>query len=319
MENRFNTIAGWVLGSGVVALALSSLSYRYFEAGKTHAPEKPGYAVEGGEGEGGGAKAEVPFETLLASADVAKGEATFKKCMSCHTINAGGADGIGPHLHGVVGRAIGSTGFAYSDALKAKGGTWDFASLNEWLHNPKKFAEGNKMSFPGLPDAAERANLIVYLNSQGSNLPLPAAPAAPAAGAEGAAPETAALVGDAAAGEKSFAKCKACHTIDAGRRQRRRAEPGWRLWRSDRHGPRRVRLLRCAEGQGRQVGRRRARRLADQAQRLRSRHQDELRRQQQPAGTRQPDRLHEDQVRRRGDSPNSKRRGRMAPPFLFSA
>ncbi|MFM2271788.1 MAG: hypothetical protein RL702_853 [Pseudomonadota bacterium] len=216
MENRFNTIAGWVLGSGVVALALSSLSYRYFEAGKTHAPEKPGYAVEGGEGEGGGAKAEVPFETLLASADVAKGEATFKKCMSCHTINAGGADGIGPHLHGVVGRAIGSTGFAYSDALKAKGGTWDFASLNEWLHNPKKFAEGNKMSFPGLPDAAERANLIVYLNSQGSNLPLPAAPAAPAAGAEGAAPETAALVGDAAAGEKSFAKCKACHTIDAG-------------------------------------------------------------------------------------------------------
>ncbi|MBK9011909.1 hypothetical protein [Novosphingobium sp.] len=47
MENRFNTIAGWVLGSGMVALALSSLSYRYFEAGKTHAPEKPGYAIEG--------------------------------------------------------------------------------------------------------------------------------------------------------------------------------------------------------------------------------------------------------------------------------
>ncbi len=216
MENRFNTIAGWVLGSGMVALALSSLSYRYFEAGKDHAPEKPGYAIEGGEGEGGGGKDEVPFETLLASADAAKGEASFKKCMSCHTINAGGAAGIGPNLHAVMGRAIGSTGFAYSDALKTKGGTWDFAAMNEWLHNPKKFAAGNKMSFAGLPDAAERANLIVYLNSQGSNLPLPAAPAAPAAGAEGAAPETAALVGDAAAGEKAFAKCKACHTIDAG-------------------------------------------------------------------------------------------------------
>ena len=216
MENRFNTIAGWVLGSGMVALALSSLSYRYFEAGKTHAPEKPGYAIEGGEGEGGGGKDEVPFETLLASADAAKGEATFKKCMSCHTINAGGAAGIGPNLHAVMGRAIGSTGFAYSDALKGKGGKWDFASMNEWLHNPKKFAEGNKMSFAGLSDPAERANLMVYLNAQGSNLPLPAAPAAPAAGAEGAAPETAALVGDAAAGEKAFAKCKACHTIDAG-------------------------------------------------------------------------------------------------------
>ena len=217
MENRFNTIAGWVLGSGMVALALSSLSYRYFEAGKHHAPEKPGYAVEGAEGEGeAGAKAEVPFETLLASADAAKGEATFKKCVSCHAITPGGAAGVGPNLHGILGRAIASSSFAYSDGLKAKGGNWDFASLNEWLHNPKKFAEGNKMSFPGLPDAAERANLIVYLNSQGSNLPLPAAPAAPAAGEEGAAPETAALVGDAAAGEKSFAKCKACHTIDAG-------------------------------------------------------------------------------------------------------
>ena len=216
MENRFNTIAGWVLGSGIVALGLASLSHRYFEAGKDHAPEVMGYAIEGVvSGEGGG-KAEVPFETLLASADLAKGEATFKKCTSCHTINAGGAAGIGPNLNAVLGRAVASTGFAYSDALKAKGGKWDFAALNEWLTNPKKFVEGNKMSFPGLTDATERANVIAYINTQGSNLPLPAAPAAPAAGEEGAAPAAAAVVGDAAAGEKSFAKCKACHSIDAG-------------------------------------------------------------------------------------------------------
>ena len=58
------------------------------------------------------------------------------------------------------------------------GGNWDFANLNDWLASPKKFASGTKMSFAGLGSAEDRANLIVYLNAQGSNVPLPAAPAA---------------------------------------------------------------------------------------------------------------------------------------------
>jgi cytochrome c len=189
MEDRFNTIAGWTLFSGVVALGLASLSGHYFNADKPHRPHKMGFAIEGVAEEGEAGAAAVPIETLLASADVAKGEASFKKCMACHTINAGGAAGIGPNLNGIMGQPIGkhAAGFAYSTDLSGHGGNWDWANMNAWLTSPKKFAAGTKMSFAGLSDAAERANLMAYLNSQGSNLPLPAAPAAPAAApAEGA-------------------------------------------------------------------------------------------------------------------------------------
>ncbi|MDE8651086.1 c-type cytochrome [Novosphingobium album (ex Liu et al. 2023)] len=198
MDDRFNTIAGWVLFSGVVGLGLTSISSHYFTADKPHRPHEMGYAIEGVEAEGAGG-GDVPIATLLASADPAKGEAIFAKCASCHTINEGGANGIGPNLHGVVGEAIGQgvAGFAFSDALKGKGGEWTFDNLNEWLKSPKAFAPGTKMTFAGLSKPEDRANIIAYLNTQGSNLPLPAAPAAPAAGeapAEGAAP-----AGDAAA------------------------------------------------------------------------------------------------------------------------
>ncbi|MFM6949406.1 MAG: c-type cytochrome [Novosphingobium sp.] len=185
MDDRFNTIAGWTLFSGVVALGLASVSSHYFRATKENRPEKMGYEIEGVVQEGEGGAAAVPLETLLASADAAKGEATFKKCASCHTINAGGANGIGPNLHEILGDGVaqGRGGFAFSDALKSHGGKWDWATLDSWLKNPKAFAPGTKMSFAGIGDAAERANLLVYLNTQGSNLPLPAAPAAPAADA----------------------------------------------------------------------------------------------------------------------------------------
>jgi cytochrome c len=186
MEDRFNTIAGWTLFAGVVALGLSSVSSHYFSANKPHRPEKMGYVIEGVEAEGGEG-AEQPIAALLASADPAKGEATFAKCTSCHTINQGGANGIGPNLHGVVGEGIGTGagGFAFSDALKSKGGNWTFEALNEWLKSPKAYAPGTKMTFAGLSKAEDRANLIAYLNTQGSNLPLPAAPAAGADAAAG--------------------------------------------------------------------------------------------------------------------------------------
>lgn len=179
MEDRFNTIAGWTLFAGVVALGLSSLSSHYFNANKPHRPEKLGYVIEGVEEEGGEGAAEEPIAVLLAKADPAKGEAIFAKCTSCHTINQGGANGIGPNLHGVVGEAIGQGvgGFAFSDALKSKGGNWTFENLNDWLKSPKAFAPGTKMTFAGLSKAEDRANLIAWLNTQGSNLPLPAAPA----------------------------------------------------------------------------------------------------------------------------------------------
>jgi cytochrome c len=185
MDDRFNTIAGWALFSGIVGWGLSSVSAHYFEADKSHRPHKMGYEIEGVVSSEGGAAKEQPIEALLAKADPAKGQATFAKCTSCHTINQGGTNGIGPNLYGVVGDHVaeGRGGFAFSDALKAKGGAWNFDALNQWLKSPKAYANGTKMTFAGLGSAEDRANLIAWLNTQGSNLPLPAAPAAAAANA----------------------------------------------------------------------------------------------------------------------------------------
>ncbi len=200
MEDRFNTIAGWVLFSGVVALGLSSVSGKIFHANKPERPEKMGYEIAGVIHGGDGAAKAVPIETLLAKADVAKGEATFKKCASCHNAASGGANGIGPGLYGIVGRPVGKhAGFAYSEGLAAMGGNWDFAALNKWLTNPKGMVAGTKMTFNGLETGEERANVIVYLNTQGSNLPLPAA--APEAAPADAAAKPAAGAPPAAAAE----------------------------------------------------------------------------------------------------------------------
>jgi cytochrome c len=175
MDNRMNTIAGWTLAGLAAALGLTVASSMIFEGGR---PEKMGYPIEGAEGEAGGAAA-VPFATLLASADPAKGAEVFKKCTACHTVNQGGANGIGPNLYGVVGKPHGHLpGFAYSDALKSVPGNWDFDAMDAWLTSPRKYAPGTKMTFAGLGNAQDRANVVAYLNAQGSNLPLPAAPAA---------------------------------------------------------------------------------------------------------------------------------------------
>jgi cytochrome c len=76
---------------------------------------------------------------------------------------------------------VGKGGFPFSDALKKVGGTWTFEQMDHWLTSPRTFANGTKMSFAGLSKPEDRANVIAYMNAQGSNLPLPAADAAPEA------------------------------------------------------------------------------------------------------------------------------------------
>ncbi len=181
MDIRTNTIAGWVLAAVFVALGFGMVGSLIFK----HEPlEKPGYPIEGAVevSADGPAVPDVPIEVMLASADPAKGAEVFKKCGSCHNAAEGGANGIGPNLWGILGKPIAKhAGFAYSDVLMAKGGNWDFTAMNEWLINPRKFASGTKMSFAGLANPQDRADVIAWLNAQGSNLPLPAAPAAAAA------------------------------------------------------------------------------------------------------------------------------------------
>lgn len=209
MDSRTNTIAGWILAGFALILALSILSHMLL---RSEPPKTPGYPIQGVEeagGESGGA-AVAPIADRLAKADPAKGAETFKKCQTCHTINQGGPNGQGPNLYATVGEPIakGKNGFAFSSALAGIGGNWTFDQLDKWLTSPRKFAPGTKMTFAGLSDPQDRANVIAYLNSQGSNLPLPK-PNAPAAAAgsaaangvaaNGAAPNAQAVAGESRA------------------------------------------------------------------------------------------------------------------------
>ena len=210
MDDRFNTASGWVLFSGIVALGASIGAGMYFHADSNEYPEDKdwGYFVEGAEEEGG-ADAGPDLGTLLASADAAAGERVFAKCTACHTIDQGGANGIGPNLYGVMGAAIGghAAGFAYSSALSGHGGEWTWENMDAWLTSPRGFANGTKMSFAGLSKPEDRANLMEFMSTYGG-APAKPAPAAPAAegdeegvSVEGEAPSEAEAAGAMAADE----------------------------------------------------------------------------------------------------------------------
>ncbi len=116
-----------------------------------------------------------PVGPLLASANVEAGEKQAKKCAACHDFKKGGKAKIGPPLWDTVGQPKGGhDGFSYSPALKKLGGTWDYESLNAFLHKPRQLVPGTKMTFPGLSAAKDRANLIAYLrNLSDQPKPLP--------------------------------------------------------------------------------------------------------------------------------------------------
>ena len=194
-----------------------------------------------------------PIVGRLASASADDGQKVFNKCKSCHTVDNGGKNGIGPNLWGIVGRQVaGHEGFGYSDALKAMSDkSWTYSMLNGFLHKPRDYAKGTKMTFAGLSKVSDRADVVAYLRTlSDSPAPLPtqaeideamkayeeakAPPAeeaahatATAAPAAEAAPQAAAAApkvpvaemvaqADADKGKRVFNKCKACHTIEQG-------------------------------------------------------------------------------------------------------
>jgi cytochrome c len=104
--------------------------------------------------------------TLALAQDAEAGKKVFTKCAPCHSIGPGATNKVGPNLNGVIGRKAGTEeGFAYSDAMKAAGWTWDEATFKEYITDPKKKVPGNKMLFPGVKDELERDDLFAYLNS----------------------------------------------------------------------------------------------------------------------------------------------------------
>ena len=181
---EINKILGAVLGTCLFLLAVHIASGAIFSP---PVPAKPGYEVtvkeeqpaKGGEA----APAAQPIETLLASASAEHGAQVAKQCTICHNLQEGQGPKVGPDLYSVVGRQVASVaGFNYTAALKAKGGTWTFGALNAWLTNPRADVPGTAMTFAGIANEKQRADLIAYLDTLSkSPVPLPTATNPPAA------------------------------------------------------------------------------------------------------------------------------------------
>lgn len=117
--------------------------------------------------------ADAPAAATPVSYDSLKGDAThggqvFVQCKTCHVIEAG-QNRVGPSLHGIIGRTAGSVaGYSYSDANKKSGIVWSEAKIFEYLEHPQKTVPGTKMSFAGLAQAQDRADVIAYLKANAS-------------------------------------------------------------------------------------------------------------------------------------------------------
>ncbi len=194
---EINKILGALLGTCLILLALHIASGANFS---TPAPAKPGYDVVVKEEKAGQPEAKAaaqPIETLLASASAEHGAQVAKQCGACHNFQEGQGPKVGPDLYDVVGRKIASVaGFNYSAALKGMSGTWTFDELNKWLADPRAMAPGTAMTFAGLANEKQRADVIAYLDTLSKNpVPLPKAaentPATPPATAPASPPAAA--------------------------------------------------------------------------------------------------------------------------------
>ena len=205
---EINKILGAVLGTCLILLAVHIASGAIF---RPPVPAKPGYEIAVKQEQPGQQAAAKPaqqsIDALLATASPEHGTQVAKQCTICHNLQEGQGPKVGPDLYGVVGRPVASVpGFNYTAALKAKGGTWTFDALNKWLTDPRADVPGTAMTFAGIANEKQRADVIAYLNTLSPHpLPLPTAksagaPAATSAPSASAPPPAAAPANPPAAG-----------------------------------------------------------------------------------------------------------------------
>lgn len=101
-----------------------------------------------------------------AADEVEAGRAAFKKCVVCHTVEAGKSNKVGPTLFGVVGRKSAALqDYEYSEAMEKFDRVWDETTLDQYLADPRGTVPGTKMIYPGIKDKKERAGIIAYLET----------------------------------------------------------------------------------------------------------------------------------------------------------
>lgn len=175
---ELNKIMASVLVAALVGMFVGQVTHVLYKPKLT--PEKRGFeiAVTGAASAGSAdvAPVEIKIGQLMAAASVEAGAALAKKCATCHSFDKGGANKVGPNMYGIVGaKKAHLDTYAYSEALKTAGGTWDYDSLYHFINAPKKLIKGTKMSFAGLGKPEDVANVIAYLRSlSDSPVPLPA-------------------------------------------------------------------------------------------------------------------------------------------------
>lgn len=197
----FTKVSGVLLATLLVVLGLKEVAHIVYHP---HELEEPAYVIAVPEETSGTAVAEeegpVDFGALIPAVAPGAGEAVARKCLACHTFDAGGPVITGPNLHDVLGRVAGAAaGFNYSDAMASYGQPWSYENMDAFLENPRAYLPGTAMVFVGLPSEEERIAILAYLreiNAAGAP-PLPA-PLPAAADAADAAPVTDAAATDAA-------------------------------------------------------------------------------------------------------------------------
>jgi cytochrome c len=161
----FTKIVGGFCGAFLIFLLGKWAADALYHVGGAHGEEVAVYVIDTGEAEGGSeaATSEVNFDTMIETADAAKGEKVFGKCRACHKLEKG-ENAAGPYLHGIVGRTVDvAEGYNYSGALLAAADVWTPENLYHFLENPRGFAPGTAMGFAGLSKSEDRQNLIAYL------------------------------------------------------------------------------------------------------------------------------------------------------------
>ncbi|MCB4457849.1 c-type cytochrome [Leisingera sp. McT4-56] len=153
--------------------------------------------------------------------DAVAGKLVFEKCKGCHQVGEGAESRIGPHLNGVFGRkAAGLEGFNYSKSLERAGNSgleWHADTLSAYVENPRSFASGTRMSFPGLKDPQERANVIAYLRKFSDNpQDIPEADPTAKGTDHSVDPGILAIQGDPEYGAYLSSECTTCHQIEGG-------------------------------------------------------------------------------------------------------